>query len=192
MAHPPMSTTPLSGPDPYRGLARRVKKLTLRLLFVLLSPWTLPFAWLSRRSDSVYTACSEFLSLVPGRIGQCFRVSFYSQTLAACPWDVFISFGARIVDPRTRIGHRVNIGAFSLLGRCTIEDRTLIASWVIIEPPAERCVNIGAGSWIGEGAIVLESIGSCAVIGAGCVVTAPVDAGITATGNPLRQRGVVS
>ena len=49
-------------------------------------------------------------------------------------------------------------------------------------------VEIGSDVWVGGGAIVLPGvrIGSCAVIGAGSVVTRDVPEGVFAAGNPCR------
>jgi virginiamycin A acetyltransferase len=47
-------------------------------------------------------------------------------------------------------------------------------------------VTIGAGSWIGSGAIVLADVGRNCVIGAGSVVTKPIPDNVVAVGNPAR------
>jgi maltose O-acetyltransferase len=51
-----------------------------------------------------------------------------------------------------------------------------------------RAITIGAGAWLGAGAIVLPGIeiGRGAIIGAGSVVTRSVAPGVTAAGNPCR------
>ena len=55
-----------------------------------------------------------------------------------------------------------------------------------------RRVEIGRDVWIGGGAIILPGItvGDCAVIGAGSVVTRDVPPGVTVAGNPARERSV--
>lgn len=52
----------------------------------------------------------------------------------------------------------------------------------------ERPVRIGAGSWLGAGAVVLPgvTIGEHVVVGAGCVVTRDVPARSVVVGNPAR------
>ncbi|MFW8636164.1 sugar O-acetyltransferase [Cribrihabitans pelagius] len=52
-----------------------------------------------------------------------------------------------------------------------------------------RPVSLGAGAWIGGGAILLPgiTIGERAIVGAGAVVTRNVAAGGTVAGNPARQ-----
>ena len=53
-----------------------------------------------------------------------------------------------------------------------------------------RRIEIGRDVWIGGGAIILPGItvGDCAVIGAGSVVTRDVPPGVTVSGNPARER----
>jgi acetyltransferase-like isoleucine patch superfamily enzyme len=45
-------------------------------------------------------------------------------------------------------------------------------------------VRIGAGSWIGSGAIVMADVGTNCVIGAGAVVTKPIPDAVVAAGVP--------
>src|SRR5207249_4917243 len=49
---------------------------------------------------------------------------------------------------------------------------------------SERLVRIGAGSWIGSGAVVMADVGRDAVVGAGSVVTRPVPDRVVAAGVP--------
>jgi len=53
-----------------------------------------------------------------------------------------------------------------------------------------RRIELGRNVWIGGGAIILPgvTVGDCAVIGAGSVVTRDVPPGVTVAGNPARQR----
>ena len=53
-------------------------------------------------------------------------------------------------------------------------------------------VRVGAGSWIGSGAVILADIGKNCVIGAGSVVTRPIPDHVVAAGVParvVRERG---
>jgi UDP-N-acetylglucosamine acyltransferase len=56
-----------------------------------------------------------------------------------------------IVDPNARIGHEVQIGAFSIIGpHVTIGDKTVLQSHVVIDGE----VTTGHGNLIGHGAII--------------------------------------
>ena len=47
-------------------------------------------------------------------------------------------------------------------------------------------ITIGAGSWIGAGAVVMADVGRDSIIGAGAVVTRPIPASVVAAGVPAR------
>jgi virginiamycin A acetyltransferase len=49
-----------------------------------------------------------------------------------------------------------------------------------------RRIRVGNDCWIGANAIVMSDIGSGSVVGAGAVVTAPVQALTIVAGNPAR------
>jgi len=56
----------------------------------------------------------------------------------------------------------------------------------------EQLVRIGAGCWIGEGAVVMADVGQHSVIGGGAVVTRAIPAWSIAAGVParvIRRRG---
>jgi acetyltransferase-like isoleucine patch superfamily enzyme len=47
-------------------------------------------------------------------------------------------------------------------------------------------ITIGAGAWIGTGAIILADVGTGTVVAAGSVVTKPLPDGVIAAGVPAR------
>ena len=47
-------------------------------------------------------------------------------------------------------------------------------------------VRIGAGTWIGSGAIVMADVGKNSVVGAGSVVSKPLPDNVVAAGAPAR------
>jgi len=60
------------------------------------------------------------------------------------------------------------------------------------QPGNLRMVRIGAGSWIGSGAVVMADVGRDSVVAAGAVVTEALPDRIIAAGVParvVRQRG---
>jgi acetyltransferase-like isoleucine patch superfamily enzyme len=47
-------------------------------------------------------------------------------------------------------------------------------------------VTIGAGCWLGEGAIIMASIGERSIVSAGAVVLSPVPGAVIVGGNPAK------
>ena len=102
------------------------------------------------------------------------------------------------------IGENAYIGPYCSLGSVTIERDALVATGVhvlsggrmhgtddlsrpIRQQPGEFVhVTLGAGCWIGAGAVVMVDVGRDAIVGAGAVVTQPVPAAAIAVGVPAR------
>ena len=116
---------------------------------------------------------------------------------------VAVAFGAFLSHPTARLGRGVVVGSYSIIGNAEIEDGVLIASRVSIlsgkhqhgSPYTKDAVTphtsfarvrIGEGSWIGEGAVIMASVGKKCVVAAGSVVTRPAPDGSIAVGNPAR------
>ena len=62
------------------------------------------------------------------------------------------------------------------------------------QPGRVTMVRIGAGTWVGSGAIVMAEIGRNSVIAAGSVVTKPIPDDVVAAGVParvIRPRGAM-
>lgn len=183
----------------------RAVRVVLGLLQALLSPLLLG-CWLERRrgaGERWFRTCGELLSLVPGQPGSMLRKAFYGATLEACAPRAYISFGALLVHRAAAVGRDVYIGPYSIIGAAAIGDDVKIASRVSITSgrrqhdvgpqheataaPRFSPVSIGAGSWIGEGAVVMANVGRRCIVGAGCVVVHDVGDGITVVGNPARE-----
>jgi acetyltransferase-like isoleucine patch superfamily enzyme len=145
------------------------------------------------------------LSLLPGKVGNYFRIAFYRHTLQRCSFNACLSFGVLIAHRTAEIGDHVVIGAYSIIGTVTIDDHVLIASRVSItsgrhqhnvddltknitedEPVFER-VHIGSNTWLGEGAIIMADVGSRCVVSAGSVVSRAIPDGKLVMGNPARS-----
>jgi len=104
----------------------------------------------------------------------------------------------------TRIEEKVYIGPHCHIGWVHIERDVLIAAGVHIPSgpmthgtadPAKRIqdqsgllqqIRIGAGTWIGSGAVIMADVGCDSVIGAGAVVTKPIPDRVLAAGVPAR------
>jgi len=167
---------------------------------------TLPFALLSGfgRVETMYVLWAQGCALIPGIPGDYLRTAYYRMTLEECAPESRIQFGSVFAHPQARVGHRVYIGSYCILGRTTIGDRTQIASAVQVLSGAHQhgrgkdgrvlgseqgrfeTVAIGSDCWIGGGAIVMAQVGEGSTIGAGAVVTHPIPAHSVAVGNPAR------
>lgn len=175
--------------------------LALAVLQVVVAPLT-GLCWLEARlgtGERCFAACGELLSLAPGRFGSMLRKAFYRATLASCAERAYLSFGVLIVHRAAEVGRDVYVGPYSVIGCARIGDRVKVASRVSItsgrhqhgrdavaaDPtPALASIEIGADSWIGEGAIVMADVGRGCIVGAGSVVVRPVANGSVVVGNP--------
>jgi virginiamycin A acetyltransferase len=161
-------------------------------------------------SDEFFATCSQWLSLMPGKLGIFLRRAFYRCTLDEFSTDCAIGFGTTLAHRQVRIGRGVYIGVRCSLGCVAIEDHVTIGSNVDIlsgrrqhgiddldvpiqeQPGHYSQVRIGRNSWIGNSAVVMANVGENCVIGAGSVVVGPIPAQSVAVGNPCRvtkQRG---
>lgn len=160
-----------------------------RRLVLALSVLTLPLAWPARAayrafgSTALFDLGSTVLAIVPGTLGAYLRTSFYARTLTRCGYDFSSGFLSLVQHPEVEIGRGVYMGSFSLLGRgVTLEDDVIIASRVFVRAGA----RIGAGTWVGESALVMADVGAHCIVGAGCMQDRAVPDRETAVGNPMR------
>jgi virginiamycin A acetyltransferase len=154
--------------------------------------------------DVFFESHGELLSLVPGKTGRYLRNAYYWMTLENCPLDCCFLLGSVITHSNAKVGHRVYIGAFSMVGCVSIGDDTLLGDHVQILSGSKQhtfsdptrtiqeseqefaYIEIGANCWIGTNSVVMASLGRDCVIGAGSVVTKPVPDNSLAVGNPAR------
>jgi len=147
---------------------------------------------------------SQLFSLVPGLTGVYLRRNFYRFVLAGCGRDACISFGTIFSHPSARIGNKVYVGAYCVLGDVTLEDDVLLGSQVSVingagqhgidrldVPIREQAgsfprITIGRDSWIGERAVIMADIGRHCVVAAGSVVTRPLADYAVAAGAPAK------
>lgn len=151
-----------------------------------------------------FPAWSQFFALIPGVTGIFLRRAFYRMVLMRCGEDAWIAFGTIFSGAKASVGRNTYIGCFCCLGEVTLGDDVLIGSHVSImngsrqhgisrldlpvrEQPGEwRDVAIGNDTWIGDRAVIMADVGSHAVIGAGSVVTRPLQDFTISVGNPAR------
>jgi acetyltransferase-like isoleucine patch superfamily enzyme len=175
------------------------------LAFAAVTPALVSYALRSRivGKDRALEASSEMLGLIPGLTGQYLRRAFLARTLAYCGPETVIGFGTLFSQAGARLDDRVYIGPRCHLGLVHLEADVLLAAGVHVpsgahthgtdtaapirdQPHQQRLVRIGAGSWIGSGAVVLADVGRDTIVGAGAVVTRPLPDRVVAGGVPAR------
>ena len=186
-------------------------KSSLRWLLLLLALVTAAplyliyrFAGLLIGAERVFPGFSQLLSLFPGLSGQLLRRGFYFMALKNSSSLFTIDFGTFFPSPNVVLGKYVYIGAHCIIAPCVIGDDVIIGSGVHLVSGKEthhfdspdkpirlqggvwQLIRIGVNSWIGNNAIVMADVGDHCVIGAGSVVTKPVDDWSIAVGNPAR------
>jgi virginiamycin A acetyltransferase len=175
--------------------------------FLTASPLALA-VWLERRArreEGWFTMCAQTASLIPGKLGDLVRTAFYAMALDGFHTNAVVGFGSYFSKRGARVGQRVRIGAYCVVGLAEIEDDVRIASRVSIisgihtHGRAADVVNegwgagqfqrvrIGSGTWIGEGATVGADVGRGALVAAGAVVLSAVPEAVTVMGNPARM-----
>lgn len=183
-----------------------LKKVVLAISIVFVSPFILVAKleqWFSDR-ENLFAAAGQFLALFPGKVGKSLRLAYYYCNLEKCAYDAYFSFGVLIPHRTTRIGRRVVVGAYSIIGAVTLGDDVLIASRVSITSGkhqhftenAEESIteaklhferiSIGRNTWLGEGAVILATVGEHCTVAAGSVVMKEVQPRCKVAGNPAR------
>jgi virginiamycin A acetyltransferase len=189
------------------SLAREIAKATARFAaLVAVLPVLACFrlsAVLVGRNRAIESA-SQLLSLLPGITGQYLRRAFLQQVLARYHPSALVEFGTLFSQAGAVLEENVYVGPRCQLGLVHLERDVLLAANVQIpsggkthyfddptrpirEQGGERTrVTIGAGAWIGTGAIVLADVGRGTVVAAGAVVTKPLPDNVIAGGVPAR------
>ncbi|GLX82092.1 acyltransferase [Thalassotalea eurytherma] len=155
-------------------------------------------------ADSLIASFSQFLSLVPGKLGSYLRANFYRVTLNHCSPFAFIGFGTIFSHQDTKIEEGVYIGPQGNIGKCQIEKDCLLGSGVhILSGKSQHNISdldipireqggvfqrivIGENSWIGNGAIVMANVGKQCIVAAGAVVVNDVPDYAIVAGNPAK------
>ena len=182
---------------------KMTKRAVLAVCVFLVSPCIL-LAWLEKRfsnSEEIYSVFAHLFSLAPGKIGSYLRVAYYKGTLNKCASDVFIGFGTFFPHRQAEIASMVTIGSYCIIGCVKIGDNVLIASKVSITSGKYQhrkegkrwsrkvnleTINIGSHCWIGEGAIVVDSVNDHCILAAGTIATKMTPPNCLIVGNPCR------
>ncbi len=183
-----------------------VKAVAVLVAHLVTWPFTVPalIAYRVFQSERFFDFSAKFLSLLPGRVGQLVRASFYMQTLSRCHYDIAVGFGSFFSHPSAEVGRSVGIGSFSIIGTARLDDDVMVASRVSVlsgkyhhgggrrgrvmrvNQLELQKVHVGEGSWLGEGSLIMADVGRHCIISAGSVVTKAVPDDATAIGNPAR------
>lgn len=157
--------------------------------------------------QQTFAGFSQFVSLIPGRLGVFLRWGFYRLTVNRCERDAYIGFGVLFSHPTVKIGRSVYIGPYCLIGDVDLENDCILASGVSIcngrrqhdfsrldvpirEQGGEYVpITIGRDCWIGERAIVMANVGEQAIVAAGAVVCEDVAPRTIVVGNPAEVKG---
>lgn len=183
-----------------------LKTLVFTLAWALMLPFSLSYRLLSLLlpADALLAGYSQWLSLLPGKLGVFLRAGFYRMCLTHCSPDAVISFLVLLSQRDTHIAEGVYIGPQCNIGKCRIGRNTLLGSGVHImsgkgqhnfddvnTPIKDQGgtftqVSIGEDCWLGNGALVMANIGDGAIVAAGAVVTQDVPPRVIVAGNPAR------
>ncbi len=188
-------------------MIKQIKNLFTALSFFVALPALILYNGLTligSDKDSVLSAFSQFLSLIPGKPGNYIRAVFYRFTLSNCSLDVLVLFGTILFQQDTELDSGVYIGPQCNIGRCRIGKNTLLGSGVHILSGKEQHITddldmpiknqggkfekteIGEDCWIGNCSVIMAEVGSHCIIGAGSVVVENIPDYAIAVGNPAR------
>lgn len=183
-----------------------VKAVLDALSLVVVSPAAVTCA-IERRinihGEEMFGFWAHVFALLPGHPGLFLRRAFYRLTLDACARQMYIGFGSFFTHRCATVESDVYIGPYSLVGSARLRQGCLIGSRVSIVSggamhefvdngwaPSDMTrmvqIEIGERAWIGEGSVVLASVGAGALAAAGAVVSAPVPPRVVVGGNPAR------
>ncbi len=176
---------------------------------VLTWPLILPLALMSRLSDFVFVTFSQLLAIVPYLLGTIMRYEFYRFTLKRCGQNVMIGFGTVFLYRDIEIGDNVLFGMYNTIHYCDFGSYVLVADGcrflsgakypgfgrtdipMALQGGQLKRTIVGEDCWVGANAIIMSDVGNGSIVGAGAVVTAPVEPYAIVAGNPatlIRRR----
>ncbi|MBA4065497.1 MAG: acyltransferase [Isosphaera sp.] len=200
-----LPTDPPGSPRPSRAkqLAKAAARLAaLAAVSPVLLGYVLNSALVGR--NRALEGASQLLSMLPGVTGQYLRRAFLGRVLAGFHHTATVEFGTLFSQTGAVLGENVYVGPRCGLGLVRLERDVLLGPGVQIpsggkthafddpdrpirEQGGERTVvTVGAGAWVGTGAIVMADVGRGTVVAAGAVVTRPLPDNVVAAGVPAR------
>jgi virginiamycin A acetyltransferase len=188
------------------------KRILFCICVALVSPLILVTIIESYLSDGegekFFCVSAEFLSLIPGMLGNYLRKGFYWAVCTDISPDTQFNFMSLLAHRENIIKGGTLIGAYTTIGYSNIGENVLFGSKISIisgkyqhGKPSQRIngeaiseehivVNIGRNSWIGQDSVILANIGENCTIAAGSVVFKDVQDNTTVMGNPARKVSV--
>jgi len=142
--------------------------------------------------------------MYPGAFGIYLRRGFYNRSLKKCGKNLVVGFGSIFSYPDVEIGDDLVIEDYCVVSKCVIGNNVTIASNVSLmsgahhhetsrtdipireQPGTLKTINIGDDVWIGTRSVIMNDVGTGAVIGAGAVVTKPIPEYSIAVGVPAK------
>jgi acetyltransferase-like isoleucine patch superfamily enzyme len=185
---------------------RAVKTAARLAAFILIAPRIAAYrCWsLILGTDRALESSTQAIARIPGIRGQYLRRAFLVGAGVRCHASTTICFGSILSKHGAILDENVYVGPNCHLGLVHLERDVLLAAGVHVPSGAHihgtddptrpireqegrlTRVCIGAGSWVGSGAVVLANVGRNSIVGAGSVVTTPVPDAVIAAGVPAR------
>lgn len=188
---------------------RDMIKLLINKICQLLA---LPFAitcWLENylrpHGETLFSLWAQTFSIMPGLPGVFIRRGFYSLTLDSCSLNCHIGFGTIFAHRSSIVEDNVYTGSYCSVGSAHLGRNSLIGShasllsgntqhtrddesgqWLAFSPLGMTQIKIAENVWVGEGAIILASVGAGSLVAAGAVVNSKVKSNVVVAGNPAR------
>jgi acetyltransferase-like isoleucine patch superfamily enzyme len=180
-----------------------------RIAGVVSWPIVMPLAAVSRASDFLFLTCSQLLAVVPYIVGTIMRYEFYRWTLKRCGRNVMIGFGTVFLYRDIELGDDVLFGMYNTVHYCDFGSNVLIGDGCRFLSGSKyhnfsrtdipmtrqggklRRITVGDDCWIGANAVIMTDVNDGGIVGAGSVVTRPVETCTIVGGNPaaaIRKR----
>jgi len=184
-------------------------RLLLRLCGWALLPLVWPLVLFAKISEECFRTAGELIKDVPFAIGILMRGEFYRRTLKRCGKNIVIGSGTVFSYPDVSVGDNVLIGMYNIIHFCDFGSNVMVAdhcqflsgskyhNFDRVDVPMcrqggyLRRIQIADDCWIGAGAIVMASVGTGSIVGAGSIVTREVEPYSVVAGNPatlIRKR----
>lgn len=169
-----------------RSPIKKVIKITFLILVLPIYLCYGLLCFISNR-DGTFHSFSQFLSLIPGKVGIYIRAAFYRLACTDTSDEISVGFLSILSHRDTTICHGVYIGPQCNIGKCRIGPNTLLGSGVQIlsgknqhnfnehdKPIQEqggsfKKITIGEDCWLGNGAIVMANVPDHSIVAAGAV-----------------------